>query len=144
VGGGGVARLAGVDDDDRAALAPELERGGESGGRSADDGYVAVALDRAVCVFTHGFNDTVRPNDCKRVCDIRKNGMEGRSTCTLPSDGNTIAVKIRLQTTDPTPEQRAHPGRDWFFGIDGRVRLLLGERAILVKTGEAILLTGLG
>ena len=28
VGGGGVAGLTGVDDDDRAALAPELERGG--------------------------------------------------------------------------------------------------------------------
>ena len=45
VGGGGIARLAGVDDDDRPALAPELERGGEPGGRSADDGDVAVPLD---------------------------------------------------------------------------------------------------
>ena len=54
VGGGGVARLAGVDDDDRPALAPELERGGKSGGRSADDGDVAVPLDGAGGVFTHG------------------------------------------------------------------------------------------
>ena len=62
VGGGGVARLAGVDDDHRAALAPELERGGESGGRPADDGDVAVALDGAVrAVFAHGSDDTVDP-----------------------------------------------------------------------------------
>ncbi len=43
--GGGVARLAGVDDDHGSALASELECGGESGGRSADDGDVAVSLD---------------------------------------------------------------------------------------------------
>jgi DNA-binding XRE family transcriptional regulator/mannose-6-phosphate isomerase-like protein (cupin superfamily) len=51
--------------------------------------------------------------------------------------GNTIAVKIRLEPTDQTPEQRVHPGHDWFFVIEGRVRLLLGEREIIVETGEA-------
>ena len=59
VGGGGVARLAGVDDDHRPALAPELERGGESGGRSADDGDVAVPLDGAGGVVAHDLDDTV-------------------------------------------------------------------------------------
>ena len=57
--GGGVARLAGVDDDHRAALAPELQGGGEPGGRSADDGDVAVPLDGADGVVTHGVDDTV-------------------------------------------------------------------------------------
>ena len=47
VRGGGVSRLAGVDDDHGSALAPELERGGEAGGRSSDDGNVAVPLDGA-------------------------------------------------------------------------------------------------
>ncbi len=42
--GRGIARLAGVDDDHRPSLAPELECGGQSGGRSADDGDVAVPL----------------------------------------------------------------------------------------------------
>jgi quercetin dioxygenase-like cupin family protein len=35
------------------------------------------------------------------------------------------------------PEQRVHPGHDWFFVIEGRVRLLLGEREIIVESGEA-------
>ena len=48
VGGGGVARLAGVDDDHRPALASQLEGGGQSGGRPADDGDVAVPLDGCV------------------------------------------------------------------------------------------------
>ena len=53
VGGRGVARLAGVDDDHRPALAPELERGGQAGGRSADDGDVAVAFDGVGGVVAH-------------------------------------------------------------------------------------------
>lgn len=62
---------------------------------------------------------------------VRTTWMLGRAT------GNTIAVKMRLEPTDRVPEQRVHPGHDWFFVIEGRVRLLLGEREIVVETGEA-------
>lgn len=48
----------------------------------------------------------------------------------------TIAVKIRLEPTARTPAPRVHPGHDWFFVIDGRVRLLLGDREVMVETGE--------
>jgi transcriptional regulator with XRE-family HTH domain len=51
--------------------------------------------------------------------------------------GNTIAIKMRLEPTDRIPEQRVHPGHDWFFVIEGRVRLLLGDREVMVETGEA-------
>lgn len=51
--------------------------------------------------------------------------------------GSTIAVKMRLEPTRKALEQRVHPGHDWFFVIDGRVRLSLGEREITVETGEA-------
>lgn len=51
--------------------------------------------------------------------------------------GTTQALKIRLQATDRPPEQRVHPGHDWFFVLDGRVRLNLGDREITVETGEA-------
>ncbi len=34
-------------------------------------------------------------------------------------------------------EVRVHPGHDWFFFIGGRVRFLLGEREIIIETGEA-------
>jgi transcriptional regulator with XRE-family HTH domain len=50
---------------------------------------------------------------------------------------NTIAIKMRLEPVIAAPEQRVHPGRDWFFVTDGRVRLALGEREIVVETGEA-------
>jgi len=51
--------------------------------------------------------------------------------------GSTIAVKMRLEPTRRPTEQRVHPGHDWFFVIEGRVRLSLGERDIIVETGEA-------
>jgi len=51
--------------------------------------------------------------------------------------GSTIAVKMRLEPTRRKPEQRVHPGHDWFFVLDGRVRLSLGERDLFVDAGEA-------
>ncbi len=51
--------------------------------------------------------------------------------------GSTIAVKMRIEPAPEAPEQRVHPGHDWFFVIAGRVRLLLGDREITVHAGEA-------
>ena len=51
--------------------------------------------------------------------------------------GSTIAVKMRLEPTRRRPEQRVHLGRDWFFVLEGRVRLSLGDRDVTVETGEA-------
>jgi transcriptional regulator with XRE-family HTH domain len=53
------------------------------------------------------------------------------------STSGTVAIKMRLEPTGHVPEQRVHPGHDWFFVLEGRVRLLLGEREILVEAGEA-------
>jgi transcriptional regulator with XRE-family HTH domain len=62
----------------------------------------------------------------------------GRTTWMLSQPtGNTIAIKMRLEPSDRVPEPRVHPGHDWFFVTDGRVRLLLGEREVIVETGEA-------
>lgn len=51
--------------------------------------------------------------------------------------GNTVAIKMRLQPTRAPVEQQVHPGHDWFFVIEGKVRLSLGDREIVVETGEA-------
>jgi transcriptional regulator with XRE-family HTH domain len=51
--------------------------------------------------------------------------------------GKTIAIKMRLEPTRRAAEPRVHPGHDWFFVVEGRVRLTLGEREITVETGEA-------
>ncbi|MGB3730791.1 helix-turn-helix domain-containing protein [Microbacterium sp.] len=51
--------------------------------------------------------------------------------------GQMKALKVRLEPSRTMPEQRVHPGHDWFFVLEGRIRLLLGERTILVEAGEA-------
>jgi transcriptional regulator with XRE-family HTH domain len=62
----------------------------------------------------------------------------GRTTWMLSQPtGSTIAVKMRLEPSDRAPEPRVHPGHDWFFVTEGRVRLRLGERELIVETGEA-------
>ena len=48
-----------------------------------------------------------------------------------------IAMRMRLEPGDRQPEQRVHPGHDWFVVISGRVELRLGERRLTVETGEA-------
>lgn len=65
-------------------------------------------------------------------------GSGDRTTWMLsrPTD-STVAVKMRLRPTKGRPQQRVHPGHDWFFVLEGRVKLLLGERAITVEAGEA-------
>jgi transcriptional regulator with XRE-family HTH domain len=50
---------------------------------------------------------------------------------------STIAMKMRLLPTRKPPAPRVHPGHDWFFVVEGRVRLSLGERDVVVETGEA-------
>jgi quercetin dioxygenase-like cupin family protein len=44
---------------------------------------------------------------------------------------------MRLEPTRRAAEPRVHPGYDWFFVLEGRVRLTLGDRDITVETGEA-------
>lgn len=62
----------------------------------------------------------------------------GRTTWRLSRPGGrTMAAKMRLETTKGKPRQRVHPGHDWFFVIEGRVRLWLGDRQIDVESGEA-------
>lgn len=65
----------------------------------------------------------------------------GRTTWLLSSDrtlhGVTVA-KMRITEEGPrSGELGVHPGREWFTVLAGTVCLQLGERTILVPTGEA-------
>lgn len=53
------------------------------------------------------------------------------------STGNTVAMKTRIEPSKRAPVQRVHPGHDWFYVLEGRVDLHLGERHITVEAGEA-------
>jgi transcriptional regulator with XRE-family HTH domain len=65
-------------------------------------------------------------------------GMGNATVWPLSRPGaSTTAVKIRYEPSDRRPEPKVHPGHDWMFVLDGTVELTLGERRIIVNTGEA-------
>ena len=79
-----------------------------------------------------------RPGDDDVVIRPSPHHCGGQTTWPLSRpDGRTVAIKMRLEPSTRDPDQRVHPGHDWFVVIEGRVRLLLGDREIEVDTGEA-------
>lgn len=48
-----------------------------------------------------------------------------------------VVAKMRIPATAKRPEPRVHPGRDWFYVLEGTARLLLGEREFLIEAGQA-------
>lgn len=70
---------------------------------------------------------------------IRPHRNEERGTTTWllnrEGTGSTVA-KMRIDRPLP-PDPRVHPGRDWFTVLSGTIVLRLGDRTILVRTGEA-------
>lgn len=63
---------------------------------------------------------------------------DGRTTWMLTkATGTRAAMKVRLEPATTRPQQRVHPGHDWFFVLEGRIQLFLGERTVIVEAGEA-------
>jgi len=90
----------------------------------------ALQVDLDTLLEAHDDDDVViRPTPSSS--GERTTWMLSRST------GNTVAVKMRLEPTEVPASPRVHPGHDWFFVIDGRVRLTLGEREVVIEAGEA-------
>ncbi len=48
-----------------------------------------------------------------------------------------VVAKVRMPARKRLPEPGVHPGRDWFYVLEGTVRLRLGERDIFVESGQA-------
>lgn len=77
--GAGVAWRGVIYDDHRSALSFELEPGGESGSRSADDRDIADPFDvkGGMSMVIHGLDGTDGSVISIRYCDIRKNRPGG-------------------------------------------------------------------
>lgn len=56
----------------------------------------------------------------------RLHDPSGRSVC-----------KMRFPASKQQPDPKVHPGRDWFYVVEGTARLVLGEREFLVEAGQA-------
>jgi transcriptional regulator with XRE-family HTH domain len=69
--------------------------------------------------------------------------VRGVTTWMLTREPGPHGISVaRMRVTKPAPrrgtdELGVHPGKDWFTVLSGTVVLLLGERTILVETGQA-------
>jgi transcriptional regulator with XRE-family HTH domain len=120
---------------ERASLSPSTVSRVETGKRTISLDILlplaaALQVDLDALLDVRGDDDVViRPTP----------STAGRRTTWMLSKptGSTIAVKMRLEPTRRKTEQRVHPGHDWFFVTEGRVQLSLGDRDVIVETGEA-------
>lgn len=123
------------DVSERAGLSPSTISRIETGKRAISLD-VLVPLARALQVGLDALLD-VRDDDDVVIRPV-PSWSGGVTTWMLSRPtGSTIAMKIRMEPEVTMPEQRVHPGHDWFVVVEGRVRLRLGERELLVETGEA-------
>ena len=119
----------------RANLSPSTISRIETGKRTISLD-VLLPLAAALQVDLDALLDVRRDDDV--VIRPVPNRSRGRTTWWLSRPtGSTLAAKMRLEPARRAPEQRVHPGHDWFFVTEGRVRLTLGERDVIVETGEA-------
>ena len=119
----------------RAHLSPSTISRVETGKRSISlDVLVPLAAALQVDMDTL----LARPGDDDVVIRPVANRSAGRTTWTLSRPTGVMqAVKMRLEPTTGMGEPRVHPGYDWFFVLEGRVRLRLGERDVVVDSGDA-------
>lgn len=112
-----------------------------------ETGHRRIALDQLVPI-ARALGTTLdqlveSADDEDVVIRPRRNEARGMTVWTLAGerapDGMAVA-KMRITKPPPTAgsgELGVHPGRDWFTVLSGTAELRLGERTILVETGEA-------
>jgi transcriptional regulator with XRE-family HTH domain len=69
---------------------------------------------------------------------LRPVNRDGMTYVPLSRPGGVQAHKLLIPPRPGTkPEPRTHEGFEWVYVLAGRLRLLLGERSVVLKPGEA-------
>ena len=119
----------------RTALGPSTISRIETGKRAISLD-VLLPLAKALQIDLEALLDVRTDDDVVIRPTVSRSG--GRTTWALNRPtGRTIAIKMRLEPARTPPQQRVHPGHDWLFVVEGRLALLLGDREVVVETGEA-------
>ncbi len=68
---------------------------------------------------------------------LRPRSINGRTVLPLTRPGGIQAWKIVIPRTQSEPQPRAHDGFEWLYVLSGRMRLVLGDRDLVLSAGEA-------
>lgn len=70
---------------------------------------------------------------------LKPRRVNGRTVLPLTGHpGGVQAWKIVIPTTQATPKLRTHDGREWLYVLAGRMRLILGDKDLVLGVGEVV------
>lgn len=80
------------------------------------------------------------PDPRIRVRPRRRHGLTMWPLTRGAPAGGLVAYKIVMDAARDTPPQElpVHEGHDWLYVLSGRMRLMLGERDMVIEPGEAV------
>ena len=68
---------------------------------------------------------------------LKPGHVNGRTVLPLTGPGGVQAWKIVVPASQSTPAPRTHDGFEWLYVLSGRMRLVLGDRDLVLGVGEA-------
>jgi transcriptional regulator with XRE-family HTH domain len=68
---------------------------------------------------------------------IRRHGAVFLPLAQQPGGVQAYKLISPARTTLPAPERRSHEGHQWVYVLSGRLRVLLGDRELVLTRGEA-------
>ncbi|WP_305789247.1 helix-turn-helix domain-containing protein [Symbioplanes lichenis] len=105
-----------------------------------ETGHRRIGLDQLTALArTLGvsLDELVRPDgDDDVVIRPLHNPDRNQTVWRLSNEPHQTVAKVRVDGPAPR-DTRTHPGRDWFLVLSGTVELILGDRLIVVETGQA-------
>jgi transcriptional regulator with XRE-family HTH domain len=109
-----------------------------------ETGHRRIALDQLV-ILARALDTSVdellaEADDEDVVIRPTRDVVRGVTNWTLsrPDDpSGRIVAKLRMPAAKRRGEPRVHPGREWFYVLEGTAQLVLGGREHLVEAGQA-------
>jgi transcriptional regulator with XRE-family HTH domain len=68
---------------------------------------------------------------------LKPRRVNGRTVLPLTGPGGVQAWKIVIPASQSAPQPRTHDGFEWLYVLSGRMRLVLGDRDLVLGVGEA-------
>jgi transcriptional regulator with XRE-family HTH domain len=68
---------------------------------------------------------------------LKPRRVNGRTVLPLTGPGGVQAWKIVIPASQTGPNPRTHDGFEWLYVLSGRMRLVLGDRDLVLGVGEA-------